>query len=117
MDPARLRPRRARWPEHSAAVVLVLAVHGVLVLCLSRVAAPSITARNDTDAPRMMLEFIARAAANQGADTTGGPPDPADCSHPVWQRNQGGSVSARANTQQHRAAATSSTRCRRSQRT
>ncbi|AKN91748.1 hypothetical protein ACU10_00340 [Xanthomonas oryzae pv. oryzicola] len=90
MDPARLRPRRGRWPEHSAAVVLVLAVHGVLVLCLSRVAAPSITARNDTDAPRMMLEFIARAQPPTKAQT---PPAPLQI-RPIAATRSGSAIRA-----------------------
>ncbi|NIK00487.1 hypothetical protein [Xanthomonas cannabis] len=43
------------------AIVLVLAVHGVMVLCLSRVASPAVSRHKHKDAPRMTLEFIARA--------------------------------------------------------
>ncbi|WP_372173994.1 hypothetical protein [Xanthomonas axonopodis] len=64
-----MRHRTTRWPEHSVAIVLVLAVHGLLVLCLSQVGLPAIEERHQADAARMTLAFIARTRPPTPAPT------------------------------------------------
>ncbi|PPV05459.1 hypothetical protein XbrCFBP1976_17060 [Xanthomonas bromi] len=51
-------------------MALVLAVHSLLLLCLSRVGSSAIADRNHIDAPRMTLEFIARVQPPTTSQTT-----------------------------------------------